>query len=213
MILCGHSQICLKSEVKRDNLDATIAMLLRIVLSILWAVLVLSAYWALFKGVFWSLQEHPVVVLAVIAVAGLPVGYFVTRYASREAQKRSIWSTLRDVSRGKGASIPAPPIEERVLGAANIDGIPFRMVSIYVTPQGIRLDRPFASVRPISIPWDEIQRVDNFSVPQEKKEPMPGALIRLKNSDREIIVFPWYESNTEQIPENVGTTELFVVTQ
>ena len=171
-------------------------------MSILWAALVLGAYWAFLKGIFWSLQEHPVVLLGVIAVAGLPVGYFVTRYASREAQKRSIWSTLRDASRGNDVSIPEPPIEERVLGAANIDGIPFRMVSIHVTPQGIRLDRPFTSVRPISISWQEIQRVDNFSVPQKKKDPMPGALIRLKRSDREIIVFPWYESNTEQIPEN-----------
>ncbi|MDJ0760710.1 MAG: hypothetical protein QNJ19_15040 [Woeseiaceae bacterium] len=188
-------------------------MLIRIIFSILWGALVFGVYWALSETVIWSLQEHPFVVLTVIAVGGVPVGYFVTRYANRESQKRSIWSTLRDVSRGKGISIPEPRIEDRVLGAANIDGIPFRMVSIHVTPEGVRLDRPFVSVRPISIPWQEIQRVDNFSVPQKKKQPLPGALIQLRNSDREIIVFPWDESNTEQIPENVGTTELYVSTQ
>lgn len=39
---------------------------------------------------------------------------------------------------------------------------------------------------------------------------MPGALIRLKRSDKKVIVFPWYESNNEQIPESVGTTQLAV---
>lgn len=181
-------------------------MLLRAILSILWIALVFGIYWAVLNGIFWSLEEHPVVLLGTIALAGLPVGYFVTRYASREAQKRSIWTTLRDASRGNGVPIPEPPLEERVLGVANIDGIPFRIVCIHVTPQGIRLDRPFVSVRPISIPWQEIQRVDSFNLPQKKKAPMPGALIRLKRSDREFFVWPWFESNSDHIPDTVGTT-------
>jgi hypothetical protein len=186
-------------------------MLLRIVLSVIWAAVVIGLYWAVSRGVFWGLQEHPVVTLGVIVVAGLPIGYFATRYASREAQKRSIWSTLGDASRSYGFSIPEPPIEDREFGSANVDGIPFRLVYIDVTSDGIRLDRPFVDVRPISIPWQEIQRVDDFRLPQKKKEPLPGALIRLKRSDSEILIFPWFESYSALIPECVGTTKLAVV--
>jgi hypothetical protein len=181
---------------------------LRIVLSALWAAVVILLYWGILNGLFWSLEEHPVALICVIAVAGLPIGYFVTRYEAREAQKRSIWTALRDTSGSSNVSIPEPPIEDRVLGGANIDGISFKMVFIHVAPQGIRLDRPFTSVRPISISWREIQRVDRFCIPQKK--PVPGAVIRLKRVDTAIVVFPWYESYDEKIPECIGTTQLAV---
>ena len=159
------------------------------------------------RGVFWTLQEHPVVLITVIAVAGLPVGYYATRYANREAQKRAIWSGLRDQVQKGSFSIPEPDLKDRILGAAIIDNVFFRAVSIEVTDEGIRLDRPFVDTRPISIPWREIQRVDRLTQ-RIKKELMSAAAIRAKHSNSELIVSPWDSDQQERVPESVGVCEL-----
>jgi len=156
------------------------------------------------------LEEHPVILIGAIVVAGLPIGFFATRYASREAQKRAIWSALQQQLRKADFLIPAPDTKDQVVGAAKIDDVLFRAVSIEATIEGLRLDRPLVAVKPISIPWNEIQRVDVFTIRRAGKDSMPGALIRANRSDSEIIVFPWYETHQKMVPENVGTSELKV---
>lgn len=167
------------------------------------------AYWALMRGAFWALDEHPFKVFVTIVVAGLPIGFYATRYANQEAQKRAIWSGLRDKVAKSGLSISESDPEDRTLGAAYIDDVVFEVVTIRVTKEGIRLDRPSVDDRPISIPWAAIQRIDRLTQ-RIKGEPVSAAAIRALESDVKLIVAPWKMEQHRLIPSTVGASELRV---
>ena len=184
-------------------------MFKRYILLVLWLALVLVGTWAYFAGFLWLLEEHPIKLIIAILIAGPPIGFYATRYANRKAQRSAIWSGLRDRIAKGGLSISEPDLKELVLGAAFIDDVVFKSVTIFVTKDGIRLDALFSDDRPISIPWTAIQRVDRLTQ-VIKGESVSAAAIRALEAEVKLVIAPWDDKQNELIPSTVGVSEFRV---
>jgi len=153
----------------------------------------------------YLLENHPWVLISIIAVGGLPVGYIAMRVSQNEAQRRSLWSTTQTYVKSDTSVVPEPDQAAKVFGAGRIDNVPFRALSIYAADGGIRLGRTFGAVGPIVIGWGHIQRLDLLRIPEKGKIPAHnGALISLIGVNRDIILIPWPDHFHALVPDNIG---------
>ena len=183
----------------------------KIVVQIAFACLVFLVYGALYFALMWSLTYHPVALLSVIAIGGIPIVLLVHKYWKGEAERRGVWSNLRDLTRGKLESVPGRDKNDEIVASAQFGEVFFRILNLNANDAGIRIDRPFSAVRPIVIPWESIQRLDTMDCPHQpqfrNKNIKPACHIFLTNSDKPLAIVPWPESFAKFVPENIGSRE------
>ena len=144
---------------------------MNLIIRISLAVLFTAAYIGALRFAMYSMQNHPWVVIALIAIGGLPVGYIALRVSQNEEQRRSLWTTTQTYVKSDASLVPEPDQDSKLVGAGRIDNIPFRALSIYAAEGGIRLERTFGAVGPIVIGWGHIQRLDLIRIPKKGKTP------------------------------------------
>lgn len=187
-----------KSKIKERN---SLNLLLRILPPVLFVGAYIGAVW------YWvyALDNHPWIMISIIAIGGLPLGYIALRVSQNEEQRRSLWSTTQTYVKSDASVVPEPDQAAKVFGAGSIDNVPFRVLSIYAAVGGIRLERTFRAIGPIVIGWDHVQRLDLLRFPEKGKTPAHnGALISLKSVDRDIVLIPWPDHFHEFVPDNIG---------
>ena len=183
-----------------------------LVLRIAFATAIIALYGGLYYALMWSLTYHPVVLLTVIAVGGIPVLLVALKLYGREEQRRSAWSSVRNYARGDLREVPEAPHDRALVGIAFLEEVMFRAVSISVNENGIRLDRPLRAVRPLVIPWSAVQRLDTNEtggkIALPNQDSTHGARIYLKDTVRPILLYPWNSEFHNHVPTNVGHEHL-----
>ena len=177
-----------------------------------WTLAVVAVYGGLYFALMWSLTNHPVLLILVIAVGGIPVLIVALKLYGREEQRRSAWSVVRSFADGSLSEVPDAPEDRTLIGIVFLEDVMFRAVSISVNEKGIRLDRPLRAVRPLVVPWKSIQRLDTNETGGELKlrnqDSTHGARIYLKNMERPISLYPWNTEFQKYVPANIGHEHL-----
>jgi len=162
-----------------------------------------------YSGLVWfwlDVSDSPLWLSMALVLLGLiPVGAFLIRRKRREYARASVWSAVQAHVGSSSSTLTFEDVDDGDVGTGRIGGVRFRGLKVFVSAEGIQINRLHAFGAPLKITWDQVQRFDRLKMALAGRDgEWVGARISLKGTSTEISLIPLSTEVYKLVPEHIG---------